>query len=137
MQEVIIKRLDDTLRYNDLAEAYGGWGLVFFCEDGQYPMSERPCGPQKIVRVWLTDHNVQNYTIDSNLMIIDNTRDDMCAAPRALARIIAAVNPKMAKRMGDTVKDALRKEGLRADILIDVVDRQTGNMAVNGPREAA
>jgi hypothetical protein len=136
MQEVIIKRLNDTLRYNDLAEAYGGWGLVFFCEDGQYPMSERPCGPRKIVRVWLTDHNVQNYHAGHNLMIIDDSRDDMKAAPRALARIIAAVNPKMAKRMGDTVKDALRKEGLRADTLIDVVDRQTGNMAVNGQRAA-
>ena len=97
MQEVIIKRLDDTLRYNDLAENYGGWGLVFFCEDGKFPMNQNPRGPRKIVRVWLTDHNVQNYTVDYNLMIIDNTRDDLCSAPRSLARIIAAVNPKMAK----------------------------------------
>ena len=136
MQHILIERLDDTLRYNDLAENHGGWGLVFFVEEQRYLMGETKKGPQKIVRVWLTDHNVQNYLPGTRILII-NMRGDIRTADRRQARIIAAVNPKMAKRMADVVKDALRAEGLRADTPIDVVDRRPTFMGnVNG-REAA
>lgn len=136
MQEIRINRLNDTLRYNDLATNYGGWGLVFFVEENRYLVGDGPNHPQKVLRVWLTDHNVQNYTSGKSLMIINESIANM-PGPRAIGRIIAAVNPKMAKRMGDSVKDAIRNEGLRADTPIDVVERLRVLENVNGPREAA
>ena len=128
--QVFIKDLDETLRYNDLVDTYGGWGMVFFVEEHIY-MFDGSQRYRNIPGVWLVDHNIENYQ-PRRITTIDSRH-----ASRAMARIIAAVNPKMAKRMGDTVKDALRAEGFRADVLIKVVDREDTVMSVNGPREEA
>jgi len=129
--QVLIKPLNDTLRYNDLAEAYGGYGMVFFVEENRYMIADGLREWKNVLRVWLTDHNIENYEIGKRIITIDSRLET-----RAMARIIAAVNPKMAKRMADSIKNAIRAEGLRADTPIDVVDRQRGSVNVNGPREA-
>ncbi len=127
--QIFIKPLDDILRYSDLADTYGRFGLVFFVEEHCYSFD----GDRQFVnipKVWLVNHNIENYEIGKRFTSIDDRRGS-----REMARIIAAVNPKMAKRMGDSVKDALRKEGFRADVLIHVVERAETFMGVNGPRD--